>query len=572
MAQELREGDGKSGIARAGKRKWGYDPAQVDAFLERAHALYDSEGMNLTQHDIQNVSFDLRKNGYVIAQVDAALGRLERAVVDKQTTWEIAQHGRVTWKAKTEKLYHEVQNHAERNERERFKSGAPKQPSYDKKQVDRLVDQIVDKAAAALGVDGVTEDDVRSLADLNADTVNNVIFTQRKGKRGYDERQVDYFLNACVQLLSRLESYARVADFVSGEPAAPAQTATNVTVQANGVSPLFASGTQRPATDERFAPSAVAHDESFDALHQAEQSLFTAPAPAAPAPVAPAAPAAAAPIAYAPAPASFGASTSTNSTNAEQPVSFAPAAYPVHASNESAAKPVSETPSVAPTAAVAAEPPVSAPSAPVSGATAGSAPSFAPAQSSHESAAPSSTPSVFAEQPVDMVQNDSSLAALAHMAAVSQELPAVDVPSFAPKMPSLDTPNALKLNEVPGSVSSPAPSALAAQPVNSTADEAASAAMPVSFAPTSKPDRNTNSIPVRVSDSQPADSTTSRPAAESSEYVAASHDTEAAQPSQDKHDSNDSFPLLFPLVGNFDSDIPDLSFPTLNNDDTKKEQ
>lgn len=570
MAQELREGDGKSGIARAGKRKWGYDPAQVDAFLERAHALYDSEGMNLTQHDIQNVSFDLRKNGYVIAQVDAALGRLERAVVDKQTTWEIAQHGRVTWKAKTEKLYHEVQNHAERNERERFKSGAPKQPSYDKKQVDRLVDQIVDKAAAALGVDGVTEDDVRSLADLNADTVNNVIFTQRKGKRGYDERQVDYFLNACVQLLSRLESYARVADFVSGEPAAPAQTAKNVTVQANGVSPLFASGTQRPATDERFAPSAAAHDESFDALHQAEQSLFTAPAP-----VAPAAPAAAAPIAYAPAPASFDASTSTNSTNstnAEQPVSFAPAAYPVHASNESAAKPVSEMPSVAPTAAVAAEPPVSAPSAPVSGATAGSAPSFAPAQSSHESAAPSSTPSVFAEQPVDMVQNDSSLAALAHMAAVSQELPAVDVPSFAPKMPSLDTPNALKLNEVPGSVSSPAPSAPAAQPVNSTADEAASAAMPVSFAPTSKPDRNTNSIPVRVSDSQPADSTTSRPAAESSEYVAASHDTEAAQPSQDKHDSNDSFPLLFPLVGNFDSDIPDLSFPTLNNDDTKKEQ
>lgn len=570
MAQELREGDGKSGIARAGKRKWGYDPAQVDAFLERAHALYDSEGMNLTQHDIQNVSFDLRKNGYVIAQVDAALGRLERAVVDKQTTWEIAQHGRVTWKAKTEKLYHEVQNHAERNERERFKSGAPKQPSYDKKQVDRLVDQIVDKAAAALGVDGVTEDDVRSLADLNADTVNNVIFTQRKGKRGYDERQVDYFLNACVQLLSRLESYARVADFVSGEPAAPAQTAKNVTVQANGVSPLFASGTQRPATDERFAPSAAAHDESFDALHQAEQSLFTAPAP-----VAPAAPAAAAPIAYAPAPASFDASTSTNSTNstnAEQPVSFAPAAYPVHASNESAAKPVSETPSVAPTAAVAAEPPVSAPSAPVSGATAGSAPSFAPAQSSHESAAPSSTPSVFAEQPVDMVQNDSSLAALAHMAAVSQELPAVDVPSFAPKMPSLDTPNALKLNEVPGSVSSPAPSAPAAQPVNSTADEAASAAMPVSFAPTSKPDRNTNSIPVRIFDSQPADSTTSRPAAESSEYVAASHDTEAAQPSQDKHDSNDSFPLLFPLVGNFDSDIPDLSFPTLNNDDTKKEQ
>ena len=567
MAQEPESERNASGIARTSKRKWGYDSEQVDAFLERAHMLYEGEGAQLTQHDIQNVSFDLVKGGYVIAQVDAALARLERAVVDKQTTWEISQHGRVAWKAQTESLFRQLDAHSKREHGERFKPGEGKEPSYDRKQVDRIVDQCLTKAAGELGVEEVSEDDAKKLVDLNSQTVANVIFTQRKGKKGYDERQVDYFLNACVQLLSRLESYARVADFVSGEPAAPAQTATNVTVQANGVSPLFASGTQRPATDERFAPAAVAHDESFDALHQAEQSLFTAPAP-----VAPATPAAAAPISYAPAPASFDASTSTNSTNAEQPVSFAPAAYLVHASNESAAKPVSETPSVAPTAVAAAEPPVSAPSAPVSGVTAGSVPSFAPAQAAHEPAAPSSTPSVFAEQPVDMVQNDSSLAALAHMAAVSQELPAVDAPSFAPKMPSLDAPNALKLNEVPGSVSSPAPSAPAVQPVNSTADEAASAAMPVSFAPTSKPDRNTNSIPVRVSDSQPADSTISRPAAESSEYVAASHDTEAAQPSQDKHDSSDSFPLLFPLGGNFDSDIPDLSFPTLNNDDTKKEQ
>lgn len=212
MAQELREGDGKAGIARAGKRKWGYDPAQVDAFLERAHALYDSEGIRLTQRDIQSVSFDLTKDGYVIAQVDAALNRLERAVVDKQTAREIAQHGRVTWKAQTENLYQQILEHVEREQGERFKPGEAKQPSYDKKQVDRLTDQIVDKVAASLGVDGVTEDDVRDLADLNAVSVSNVIFTQRKGKKGYDERQVDYFLNArvsCSAVLSpMLESVA----------------------------------------------------------------------------------------------------------------------------------------------------------------------------------------------------------------------------------------------------------------------------------------------------------------------------------------------------------------------------
>ncbi len=55
------------------------------------------------------------------------------------------------------------------------------------------------------------------MADLEFAYVNDVIFTQRKGKKGYDERQVDYYLNACAQLLSRFESYARVADFV-GEP------------------------------------------------------------------------------------------------------------------------------------------------------------------------------------------------------------------------------------------------------------------------------------------------------------------------------------------------------------------
>ena len=71
MAQEPETEKNASGIAHAAKRKWGYDAEQVDAFLERAHMLYEGEGAQLTQHDIQNVSFELVKGGYVIAQVDA---------------------------------------------------------------------------------------------------------------------------------------------------------------------------------------------------------------------------------------------------------------------------------------------------------------------------------------------------------------------------------------------------------------------------------------------------------------------------------------------------------------------
>ncbi|MCC2743727.1 hypothetical protein LK491_20125, partial [Phocaeicola vulgatus] len=73
----------------------------------------------------------------------------------------------------------------------------------------------------------------------------------RKGKKGYDERQVDYFLNACVQLLSRIESYARVGGASANEPAvavAPAPAAA-VAAPAEAVSSLFAANAQRPAAD-----------------------------------------------------------------------------------------------------------------------------------------------------------------------------------------------------------------------------------------------------------------------------------------------------------------------------------
>lgn len=298
MAQQPESGRNASGIARAGKRKWGYNPEQVDEFLERTHALYDSEDAQLTQQDIQNVSFDLSKGGYVISQVDAALGRLERAVVDQQTTREIARHGRVVWKAQTEDLYRNLAAHADRAARQRFRPGDAKAPSYDRKQVDRLVDQVIDKAAAELGVDGVTADDVKDLVDVNSTSVANVIFTQRKGKRGYDERQVDNYLNACVRLLSRIESYARVSDYVHD----PATTQQRSAVAETAAAPaLFPPREQTQSFDTAASPTVM--DDDFAELHRVEQQIFAVPAPAAPrepavAPVPPApAPAPSAPTA-----------------------------------------------------------------------------------------------------------------------------------------------------------------------------------------------------------------------------------------------------------------------------------
>lgn len=206
-----------SGMERVGKRKLGYNVAQVDAFLERAHTLYESDEARLTQQDIQEVSFDLERNGYVIGQVDAALSRLERAVVDKCTEQEISECGRVAWKARAEELYRKLLKHAQRDYRERFDNGASRRPSYARKQVDIMVDQALDKIALMLGHELEWETDENTLNDINSTYVSNVIFTQKTGKHGYDERQVDYYLNACVRLLSSLESLKRLDKYVDSD-------------------------------------------------------------------------------------------------------------------------------------------------------------------------------------------------------------------------------------------------------------------------------------------------------------------------------------------------------------------
>ena len=396
MAQQPESGRNASGIARAGKRKWGYNPEQVDEFLERTHALYDSEDAQLTQQDIQNVSFDLSKGGYVISQVDAALGRLERAVVDQQTTREIARHGRVVWKAQTEDLYRSLAAHADRAARQRFRPGDAKAPSYDRKQVDRLVDQVIDKAAAELGVDGVTADDVKDLVDVNSTSVANVIFTQRKGKRGYDERQVDNYLNACVRLLSRIESYARVSDYVHD----PATTPQRSTAAETAAAPaLFPPRGESQPLDTAASPTVM--DDDFAELHRVEQQIFAVPAPAAP------------------------------REPAVAPVPPAPAPAPSAPTAETAS-PVTTTAMPAP----APTPEYTTPAAP------------APAPVAWDYARPTE-PAAAAQQPEQNTpeKSEDPLAGLAHLAAAVQQTQPMPTASD-PQVPSLDVPSVPKVRSL----------------------------------------------------------------------------------------------------------------------------
>ncbi|MFU0515234.1 DivIVA domain-containing protein [Gardnerella vaginalis] len=258
MASKPDTARNSSGIERVGKRKKGYSVEQVNDFLERAHSLYESDDIRLTQKDIQDVSFDLEDEGYAIPQVDAALSRLERAVVDKTTEYEISHRGRIVWKAQADSEYRVLLNHSQRDYKMRFDSGQSRKPSYDKKQVDNVVNKTLDKISVLLGYKPTWGNTSSDLDGIDAMFVSNVLFTQRSGKHGYDERQVDYYLNACIRLLSRLESYDRVSKYLDFDSNSAAASSVNASYSQPMPQPVQSANPMPPSIPvEHNADSSV---------------------------------------------------------------------------------------------------------------------------------------------------------------------------------------------------------------------------------------------------------------------------------------------------------------------------
>lgn len=194
----------------ADKNKWGYDIDQVDEFLDRAHQLYDAPQPQLNQEDIQNVLFTLVRGGYDIEAVDRALLRLEQAAVDKQTSYEISSEGRVAWRTKTVQLAQTLMPRANADNGYRFADGHGKEPSYDRKQVDSFVVNAVTRICDELGIEypqAVSSSNFDSDEDFTPRYVSTILFTQRKGDRGYDEGQVDMYVNRISQVVSRIVSF-----------------------------------------------------------------------------------------------------------------------------------------------------------------------------------------------------------------------------------------------------------------------------------------------------------------------------------------------------------------------------
>lgn len=188
---------------------YGYAPQEVDAFIARARKSFASNETGpeaMTAEDIRSATFEPAKGGYDAAEVDEALDRLEQAFAGREestvavTTVPSGQTAAARMDdddvaaappAVTE-LPDEgepldfsdlVRGRLDRPRGERFR--APSNPgamSYNRDDVDALCDRLVLNPRA-----------------LDTQALRDVTFRVTRGDEGYEEAQVDAFLERVIQ-------------------------------------------------------------------------------------------------------------------------------------------------------------------------------------------------------------------------------------------------------------------------------------------------------------------------------------------------------------------------------------
>ena len=152
----------------------GYAKDEVDDFLHRAKEAYNGPlTPNFDENTIRNAAFHRQRRGYLPADVDEALDRLEAAFIQKRRSLVVADRGENAWLNTTaqdaKSLY----------------------PRYSKSDVDALVDRLSDY------FDGKVE--------LSAKNIRDAVFSPAKGSSAYDEAVVDVYLERATSVLLSVE-------------------------------------------------------------------------------------------------------------------------------------------------------------------------------------------------------------------------------------------------------------------------------------------------------------------------------------------------------------------------------
>nr|WP_034284993.1 DivIVA domain-containing protein [Schaalia suimastitidis] len=173
---------------RVGFFKHGYDPAGVDEFFEDAKRAYEGgvPAEQFSSEQVRRATFLLKRRGYDINAVDAAMNRLEAAFVQRDRSDHVAVNGEAAWFEKIADRATTLYPRLRRPRGERFarpQSGR----GYDAEAVDDLLDQL----AAYFDDRG----------DITVDDIRHAIFRPARGKKAYAEGPVDAYLGRATEIL-----------------------------------------------------------------------------------------------------------------------------------------------------------------------------------------------------------------------------------------------------------------------------------------------------------------------------------------------------------------------------------
>ncbi|PRB18940.1 DivIVA domain-containing protein [Microbacterium sp. MYb62] len=166
-------------------RTRGYHRAAVDTFLASARRAFETGGDELGADDVRAASFPLVKGGYVVADVDAALGRVEDAFAARERERVVREQGAGAWVEQARSDAQLILDHLARPRRHRFARTGVLTFGYRIDEVDHVSTRIV-----------------RYLRDgdaLTAEQLRSAAFRMQRG--GYREEQVDALLDATIDVI-----------------------------------------------------------------------------------------------------------------------------------------------------------------------------------------------------------------------------------------------------------------------------------------------------------------------------------------------------------------------------------
>lgn len=180
---------------RVQRGQYGYNAKQVDQFLDRARVSFEAPSTAarpVKSADVRSVAFDPVKGGYAAAAVDAALDRLEDALARRERDELVQASGEEAWLREIGRLAGVLRGRLHRPDGQRFRKPAkPKARSYNTADVDKLCHELI----------GYLEEDT----PLSVDNVRRVVFRPAVGRDGYEESQVDAFLDRVVELMAAID-------------------------------------------------------------------------------------------------------------------------------------------------------------------------------------------------------------------------------------------------------------------------------------------------------------------------------------------------------------------------------